>query len=307
MQPGRQRAKVIGIGVACLDYLLLVPRLEEVTHGCSLRDFLVQGGGMAATAMVTVARLGGEAQLWTALGQDRHGDLIIEELKAEGVDASQVVRLPGIRSPFNFILVDGSTGERVFLQPDVDWGRGNVTPGTSPKLALVDEADALLVDGHWNGWAVAALRRARSAGIPTCGDLNRVAGNEELLSLIDYLIVPRHVAEEVAGEAGAQALELLATFGAKLVAITLGPEGALYLCDRTIHHLPAFRVEVVDTTGAGDVFHGAFVYAIARGWPPHRAMAFSSAVAALKCTQLGGRTGIPTLTQVEEFLKQTGY
>ncbi|MCX7681341.1 MAG: PfkB family carbohydrate kinase [Anaerolineae bacterium] len=303
MRPGQGRIKVIGIGVACLDYLLLVPRLEEVARGCALRDFRMQGGGMAATAMVTVARLGGEAQLWTALGQDRHGDLIIEELQNEGVDTSQVARLPGLRSPFNFILVDGATGERVFLHPDVDWGRGNVTPGASPALALVDEADALLVDGHWNGWAVPALQHARRAGIPTCGDLNRIAGNENLLPLIDYLIVPRHVAEEVAGEAGVQALESLAVFGAKLVAVTLGSEGVIYLCDRKVYHLPAFSVKVVDTTGAGDVFHGAFTYAIARGWPPHRAMAFSSAVAALKCTQLGGRTGIPTLAQAEEFLE----
>jgi sulfofructose kinase len=297
---------IIGIGVACLDYLLLVPGLGEVAHGCCLQGFLIQGGGMAATAMVTVARLGGQARLWTVLGHDLHGTLILEELRAEGVDISQVVRMPHIKSPFNFVLVDGQTGERVFLQPDVDWGRGDATPGISPDLSLVDSADAVLADGHWNGWALAALQRARSRGIPTCGDLNRVAGNEALLSLIDYLIVPRHVAEEVAGEAGPRALELLAAFGARLVAVTLGPEGTLYLYDGAIHHQPAFQVEVVDTTGAGDVFHGAFAFAIARGWPPPRAITFSSAVAALKCTRPGGRTGIPTLAQAEQFLAQRG-
>jgi sulfofructose kinase len=299
---------VFGIGVACLDYLLQVPRLSQVPHGCDLQTLKLQGGGMTATAMVAVARLGGQAELWTVLGQDHHGDVIMSELIEEGIDVSQIAQLPGLRSPFNFVLVDGETGERVFLKPDVDWGRAWTDLDIVPDLSRVDAAGALLVDGHWRQMAVPALQRARQRGMPTCGDIVSIARYEDLLPLIDYLIVPRHAAEEaagaVAGEAGPRALEALAEFGARMVVVTLGAEGTLYMVDGEVYNLPAFEVQIVDTTGAGDVFHGAFAYGLARGWQPHQLVMFSSAVAALKCTQLGGRTGIPDLKQVQRFLAE---
>jgi sulfofructose kinase len=292
----------VGIGVACLDYLLQVPRLSQVDKGCDLQALKLQGGGMTATAMVAVARLGGQAELWTVLGQDHHGDVILAELIEEGVDVSQAARLPEMRSPFNFVLVDGETGERVFLKPDVDWGRAWTDLDIAVDLSRVDAAGALLVDGHWRQMAVPALQRARQRGVPTCADIVSIARYEDLLPLIDYLVVPRQAAGAVAGEAGPRALQALAEFGARMVVVTLGVEGTLYLVDGEVYDLPAFDVHVVDTTGAGDVFHGAFAYGLARGWEPHQLVMFSSAVAALKCTQLGGRTGIPNLGQVRRFL-----
>lgn len=295
-------ASVVGVGVACLDYLLQVPRLSQVPKGCDLQALKLQGGGMTATAMVAVARLGGQAELWTVLGQGHHGDVILEELALEGVDVSQVARRPEMRSPFNFVLVDGEAGERVFLKPDVDWGRAWTDLDIAVDLSRVDAAGALLVDGHWRQIAVPALRRARQRGVPTCGDIVSVARYEDLLPLIDYLVVPRHAAQEAAGEVGPRALQALAEFGARMIVVTLGSEGALYWVDGETHACPAFDVRVVDTTGAGDVFHGAFAYGLARGWQPRQLMLFSSAVAALKCTQLGGRTGIPNMVQVRRFL-----
>jgi sulfofructose kinase len=296
--------KVIGIGLACLDYLLQVPALDLVPFGCRLQGFKRQGGGMVATAMVTVARLGGRAELWTALGRDFYGDVILDELAAETVDLSQVVRRAGQDSAFNFVLVDGQTGERVFLSPGVGWSSGDLHLDATVDLDRIDVADALLVDGAWRSLALPALERARAAGVPICGDIGRIDGNEDLLSLIDYLVVPRHAAEEFAGEAGLRALEALASFGARIVVVTLGAEGAIYITREESDLFPAFDVPVVDTTGAGDVFHGAFAYGVAQGWEPHQLMVFSSAVAALKCTQLGGRTGIPSLAQVYRFLTE---
>ena len=221
------------------------------------------------------------------------------------------------------MLVDGQTGERVFLKPDVDWGRGWTDLDIDIDLSRLDTAGALLVDGHWRQMAVPALQRARQRGVPTCGDIVSLARYEDLLPLIDYLVVPRHAAEEaagavaagavaagavaagaVAGEAGPRALKTLSNFGAHMVAVTLGAEGVRYLFNGEVYDLPAFEVQIVDTTGAGDVFHGAFAYGLARGWEPHRLVIFSSAVAALKCTQLGGRTGIPNLEQVRRFLAE---
>ncbi|MEA3345951.1 MAG: PfkB family carbohydrate kinase [Chloroflexota bacterium] len=293
--------KVIGIGLACLDYLLRVPDLRTVHRGCRLEDFKMQGGGLVATAMVAVARLGGRAELWNVVGEDHHGRLIEEELLQEGVDLSQIVRLAGHASPFNFVLVDGRTGERVFLSPGSDWQPSWLE--VERDWSRIDSADSLLVDGFWKPWALKGLSRAREKGVPTCGDIGHIAGNEELLELIDYLVVPRHAAEEIAGSAGPEALKALSGFGARMVAITMGPQGAIYLANGKIEEIPAFEVEAVDTTGAGDVFHGAFAYGVARGWTPRRLMLFSSAVAALKCTKLGGRTGIPNLAQTRRFLE----
>jgi sulfofructose kinase len=294
--------QVIGIGLACLDYLLQVPDYRTVHRGCRLEDFKMQGGGPAATAMVAVSRLGGQAELWTVLGQDHHGRLIEEELLREGVDLSQTVRLADQPSPFNFVMVDGRTGERVFLSPGMGWRMS--WPEGECDWPRIDSAGSVLVSGSWRSVAMKGLKRAREKGVPTCADIGRIRANEELLELIDYLVVPRHAAEEVAGSAGPEALRALSTFGARMVAITVGPEGAIYLTDEVMEEVPAFEVEAVDTTGAGDVFHGAFAYGLARGWAPRQLMLFSSAVAALKCTQLGGRTGIPNLTQTERFLAQ---
>jgi sulfofructose kinase len=296
--------KVIGVGLACLDYLLQVPALSLVPFGCRLQGFKRQGGGMVATAMVAVARLGGRAELWTVLGRDFYSDVILEELAAETVDLSQVMRWTDQPSAFAFVLVDGQTGERVFLVPDAGWGRGDIHLDVTVDLGRIDVADALLVDGHWRPLALPALERARAVGVSTCGDIGRIDGNEDLLSLIDYLVVPRHAAEEIAGEVGPRALEALASFGARMVVVTLGAEGAIYAAGDEGDLFPAFGVRAVDTTGAGDVFHGAFACGVAQDWEPRQLMMFSSAVAALKCTQLGGRTGIPNPAQVHGFLAE---
>jgi len=297
-------AKVVAIGLAFLDYLLRVPDLRTVHRGCRLMDFKVQGGGVVATAMVAVARLGGQAELWAAVGQDHHGQLIEEELRREGVDLSQMVRVADHASAFNFVLVDGNTGERIFLSPGTARKLSQLEPEADPDWSRIDSAGSLLVCTACRSVTLKGLRRAREKGVPTCADIGRIAGNEELLELIDYLVVPRHAAVEVAGEPGPEALKVLSGYEARMVVITLGPRGAIYLTNGEVEEIPAFEVEAVDTTGAGDVFHGAFAYGVARGWEPRQLMLFSSAVAALKCTQLGGRTGIPNLAQTQGFLEE---
>jgi sulfofructose kinase len=296
--------KVIGIGLAFLDYLLRVPDLRTVHQGCRLLDFKMQGGGLVSTALVAVARLGGKAEFWTVLGHDHHRQLIEEELLREGVALSQTVYLSDQPNAFNFVLVDGVTGERVFLSPGTARKLSQYEPEGDPDWSRIDSAGSLLVTGGCRSVTLKGLQRAREKGVPTCIDIGRIAGNEELLELIDYLVVPRHAAVEVAGAPGTEALKGLSRYGARMVVITLGPHGAIYLANGEVEEVPAFEVEAVDTTGAGDVFHGAFAYGLARRWAPRQLVLFSSAVAALKCTQLGGRTGIPNLAQTERFLEE---
>ncbi len=297
-------AKVIGIGLAFLDYLLRVPDLRTVHQGCRLLDFKMQGGGLISTALVAVARLGGEAEFWTVLGQDHHRELIEEELLREGVHLSQTVYVSDRPNAFNFVLVDGVTGERVFLLPGTGAKLSQFEPDADLHRSRIDSAGSLLVSTACRSWVLKGLRRARERGVPTCIDTSRIVGDEDLLELIDYLVVPRHAAVEVAGAPGLEALKALSRYGARMVVITLGPQGVIYLANGEMEEVPAFEVEAVDTTGAGDVFHGAFAYGLARGWEPRQLVLFSSAVAALKCTQLGGRTGIPNLAQTERFLEE---
>jgi len=299
-----EMVKVIGIGLALLDYLLRVPDLRTVHRGCRLLDFKMQGGGLISTALVAVARLGGEAEFWTVLGQDHHRQLIEEELLREGVHLSQTVYLSDQPNAFNFVLVDGVTGERVFLLPGTAGKLSQFEPEVDPDWSRIDSAGSLLVSPACRAWVLKGLRRAREKGVPTCIDTSRIAGNEDLLELIDYLVVPRDAAVEVTGEPGSEALKALSRYGARMVVITMGSHGAIYLADGEMEEVPAFEVDAVDTTGAGDVFHGAFAYGLARGWTPRQLVLFSSAVAALKCTQLGGRTGIANLAQTERFLAE---
>ena len=296
--------KIIGVGLACMDFLLQVPDMQQIQRGGELQGFKTQGGGMAATAMVTVTRLGGQAELWTALGQDPFAPQIVAGLEAEGVDMSQTIHLAEQGSHVAFVLIDAQNGNRTF------WGTGGARKTrfldypTMPDLTRLDQADVVHVDGLCHQVAIQALRYARERNIPTCGDIEYLDGNELLLPLIDYLIVPEEMAIEVTGTADEAALPVLAQHGAKMVVITLGERGACYWQEGEVGHIPAFPVETVDTTGAGDVFHGAFVFGLAQGWETRRLLTFASAVAAMKCTQLGGRTGIPDLASVEAFLME---
>ena len=153
--------RVIGIGLSCWDYLLRVPDLRTVHQGCQLMDFKAQGGGLIATAMVAVARLGGHAELWTVLGQDHHRQLIEEELLREGVALSQTVYLSDRPNAFNFVLVDGVTGERVFLSPGTARKLSQYEPEGDPDWSRIDSAGSLLVSGACRSRVLKGLRRAR--------------------------------------------------------------------------------------------------------------------------------------------------
>ena len=295
---------IIGIGLACLDFLLQVPALETVNRGCDLAGYKTQGGGMAATALVAVARLGGQAELWTALGQDEYASHIEGGLLAEGVDLEQAIYLPNCPNHVAFVLIDEQSGERVFLKANTAREFRFWEFETEPDWGRIAGADVVLVDGLWNNLCYKGVQVARQYGVPTVGDIEYLDGNERLLPYIDYLVVPEEMALEVAGSADEGALHKLAEYGARMVVITRGPHGSLFLVEGQVGETPAFAVDAVDTTGAGDVFHGAFALGLARGWSPEQIVLFSSAAAAIKCTQLGGRTGIPTMIQTRSFLTE---
>jgi sulfofructose kinase len=292
---------LISIGLSVMDYLFLCDELPRGRFG-GASDHLVQGGGLAATAAVAMARLGGRVEMWSRIGDDLQGRFILEQFQAEGVDTSQVRVCPGGRSPTCAVTVDRSNGERYFTYFP---GRGLDASADGLDLGRIAGAKGVLVDCSWPEAQIAAARRARDHGVPVCADVGGVGERmPELLRHVDYPVYSQECARRYGRTGSIEGdLRRVAELGGKAPMVTLGDQGCIWLEDGQVRRLPAFEVEVVDTTGCGDVFHGAFTFGLAQGWDVARNALFASAVAALKCRALGGRTGIPTYPEVVAFLE----
>ena len=293
--------EVITIGGACIDHLSIVTHTPDGWEQCGVP--LVQGGGPAATAATAIARLGGAVELWCPVGADHHGAMVRGELARDGVDVSQVFTIAGYRTPSSFIEVDSKTGERTIYGSGFAEKPGDFETRLDPTRAR--GAKALLVTRLVPDVAIRAAAEVHANGGVVVADLFGVDGPvAELVHHVDALILPEMSIERLAGSRDIpRALAVLADLGSTMPAITVGPTGSYYLAGGQLYHLPAFSVKTVDTTGCGDSFHGAFTFAMARGEDQHAAMRFAAAVAALKATKLGGRSGLPTLDAVLEFVE----
>jgi sulfofructose kinase len=291
---------IIAIGSCCIDHLSIVTRTPDGWETCG--PPLVQGGGLGATAATAIARLGGSVELWYYVGDDYHGQMIRAELEKDGVDISQIQIVPNHRSPCSFIEVDSETGDRTIYPTGFDQRPTDLDGCFDPSRASA--AKALLVTGFAPALAIEAAKRVHASGHFVVADLFRVDGPvSELVRHVDALILPEFATETLVGRYDIPAaLGALADLGSTMPAITVGPKGCYYLAEGLVYHCPAFAVKTVDTTGCGDSFHGAFTYSMAQGWDQHQAIRFASAVAALKATKLGGRSGLPTLDEVTRFL-----
>jgi sulfofructose kinase len=289
---------VVGIGIACLDHLIVVP--ESSKHGGRISDYRMDGGGLTATALVAAARLGAPSQLWTCLGDDEAGHAIIHDLVRQGIDTRGIHFVRGARSPVSVVHVESPSGERVIYHY-----RGDAfeRAGPPPAFEGIEKAGALLVDSCWHEGALAGARRAHDAGVPVIGDFDP-RRDLELAASLDCLIVSESVGEDLAPSQGPEAaLYRLREFGPKLLALTVGARGCWYLAGDAVRHCPAFPVKVVDTTGAGDAFHGAFAFALAQGWHVDEAIKLACAVGALCCTAVGGRAGLPDFPTALAFMQ----
>jgi sugar/nucleoside kinase (ribokinase family) len=306
---------IVGLGLATIDIMTLVPRLPGRDDVFKVRSILLEGGGPVATALVAAARLGATTTYLGPFAPTTWGQLARAGLEREGVDTSHAPDRTSGEQSVSVILVDEGTGQRSIL---FDSGQmPELSPAEVPT-ELVISARALHIDGTHLEAAIYAAEIARQAGVVVSFDGGAGelwAGAERLLPLVDLMVVARHFAEQHTGQA--DPLEagpaLLETYGSRQVVITAGAQGCWYwgaakrgVAQRdAAQHLyqPAIPTKVVDTTGAGDVFHGAYLYAYLRGCPPRRSLAFAAATASLKCQALGGRAGIPARQQVEKTLR----
>jgi sugar/nucleoside kinase (ribokinase family) len=293
---------IITVGGCCIDHLSIVTRTPDGWEQCSTP--LVQGGGPAATGATAIARLGGTVELWSYVGNDYHGQMICGELERDGVDTSQIHVAPDHHSPSSYIEVDSETSERTIYGSGFDRRPADVDTYFDPSRA--GTAKSLLVTEFVPKVALEAAKRVHASGGVVVADLFRVDGPvSELARNVDALILPEMSVESLAGRYDVPAaLGVLADLGSTMPAITVGSKGCYYFSEGRVYHCPAFAIRAVDTTGCGDSFHGAYCYAMAQGWRQHESIRFSSAVSAVKATRLGGRSGLPTLEAVMQFMEE---
>lgn len=288
---------VVGVGHCAVDYLGVVPRYPDVDTKVEVSEFSQQGGGPAATAIVTLACFGVPTRMVSKISDDPFGDFILAGLRSVGVDVSHVVIDPGHVSPFSFIAVESTTGKRTIF-----WTRGSVSPLQPSEIRpdVLEGAGWLVIDGHQPAAQVKIAEEARARGIKVVLDAGTLReGMGDLVPLSHVLIASERFATEVAPAAEIEAtLEELRKMGPEVCVITMGAEGSVGSDGARTVREDGFEVDVVDTTGAGDVFHGAFLYGMMQSWPVERCMRFASVAAALKCRALGGRAGIPALEEV---------
>jgi sulfofructose kinase len=297
---------VVGLGSNAVDLLGVIDGHPEPDTKSPLREFDIQGGGMIATAMVACARLGLRARYVGKFGDDYWARLSRRLLARDGVDVRHALRARGSIGHVSMMLIDAGTGLRTgfYRRPPayaISAGELDRTVMTSGRLLHVDGVDSEA--------AATAVRWARAAGMRVTMDGERVVdGIDAVWPGVDLLVCnPRFLAQVTGCAALDDGLRALAARGPARVAVTLGVGGALGLDGGHFVRAPGFAVPVVDTNGAGDVFHGACVVGELRDWPLQWTLTFANAVAAMKCRTLGGRRGIPRRDDVARFLAERGH
>ncbi len=293
---------VVGVGLNATDSLLLVPYFPEYAGKAPFSDEILSPGGQVASAIVTCQRLGLRSKYIGTIGDDHRGTIQMRSLLEEGINVDDVQLRLGSPNQSAYIVVDQRTGERT-----VFWRRDE-SLRIDPEQITAEQitcARLLHIDGHDTAAVEHAARIARRAGMPVTVDVDTIYhGFDGVLKYVDYLIASSEFPVQWTNERDPfRALELIQQeYGLKVAAMTLGAYGALAYAEGRYCYSPAFVVNCVDTTGAGDVFHGAFCYAVLEQYPLEEALEFSNAMAGLNCTVLGARGGIAPREQAERLI-----
>jgi len=293
----------VGLGICALDYIFFVDKYPHLDDKIDSQYFSRQGGGPVPNALCTLSRFGIKSSFVGKCGRDHDGTAIIEELKIFGVDTSHLTCDPDSRSARAFIIVEKQTGKRTIILDRLE--SSAVAPDEIPK-DLIQSAKYLLLDGRDQEAAQTAAMIAKKADVDVVLDAGSArSGLGDLLPHVDHLVCSEKFSAHFTQEEdpGRAALKFVWT-GFKSVVITCGAKGSVGATpEGELFEQDAFKVEMIDTTGAGDIFHGAYIFGLLQGWEMQKNLEFSSAAAALKCSRIGGRHGIPELTDVYSFLK----
>jgi sulfofructose kinase len=291
---------LVGVGLNATDTLIPLPRFPNSGSKVEFHSANILPGGQVATAIVACQSWGLHTRYVGKLGDDPAASLHRAEFARLGVDTHLLIS-PNCPSQQAFILIDDA-GERTVL-----WKRDERLTLRPEELQRdwVTDARVLHIDGHDTEAAITAATWARAAGMSVVADLDELyPGIEALLPQIDYLITSRDIPGRLVSEPDLrESLPTLRTkYGCILTAATLGHEGVLAWDGLKFHYAPAYRVETVDTTGAGDVFHAGFIYALLQGWTVQHQLEFACAAAALNCTAPGARGGIQPVENIQRLM-----
>ena len=295
---------ILCAGIAVLDEVFRVRTLPPPDGKVEASDFITIGGGCAANAAVAIARLGGKASLAAPLGgpagEDAIGDRVLLGLERDGVDCAGCVRVPGGRTPVSAIMID-DRGDRTIATY-----RDHRLDGVLPKdpHRLVAGADAVLVDNRFADFVAPICHAALGRGIPVLIDADKpTVDHHPLFAAATHVIFSGECLRATAQtEDLAAGLKHMARFTDAFLAVTNGPRPVVWCHNGSICETPVFAIDAVDTLGAGDVFHGAFVLALLERRATESAMRFAAAAAGLKCSRFGGSTAAPHRAEVEALL-----
>jgi len=289
------------MGLNSVDFLCVVPRFPALNSKTEMLRFSKQGGGQVATAMVALSRWGIRTKYIGKVGDDELGTFSLDSVRQEGVDVSSVRIEPKATNQLAVIIVDRVSGERTIL-----WDRDQRLMYREGELRKEEVCSGKIfhVDGHDLKAALRSARWAKEEGIPTVIDLDKVEPlTFELIKEIDFVITSSTFPTLLTGisDRDEALLEIRRQIPGFLCA-TLGQEGAVALVGGDLIRVKGFEVDPVDTTGAGDVFHAGFIYGLLQNWEVGEILRFANIAAALKCRDLGGRRGIPSLEEVSRLL-----
>ncbi len=291
--------KVIGIGHCTVDVICPLDSFPEIDTKTEITGLAVQGGGPSANAMCAAAKLGLRAALVSRLGVDIFGRFARADLLKRDVECTHLFMDEDARSPLSVVLTESAGGTRTIV---VFKGENCTVDPLWLSDGWIMTGDVLHIDGHQLPASMFAAQKFKETGKTVVFDAGSWrTGSEELLSLSDVVIASKIFASRLSENTETAARKLL-EYGPKTAVVTLGAEGAAGVCGEVLVHVPGFEIAVSDTTGAGDVFHGAFIYAHLAGMNLKDSLSFSNAAAAIKCAHMGGRGGLPGAAEVRTFL-----
>ncbi len=296
--------EVVGIGSALFDILMTSDGFPKEDTKIQGKETKTQCGGPCATALVAMEKLGVSACYMGTLGDDMYGDFIEGAFQQYGVVTDYIRRVPGTQSFHSFVLLNLQNTSRTCI-----WNKGTVTPPNEEDvdLEVLKNAKYLHLDGHQLDTAIYAAQKAHEYGVKVSHDAGGTyPGIERLLPFVDVLIPSEEFALKITGcdNAVDAAKKLYDTYHPETLIITQGVKGGFIWENGEEVRYPAYPVKAIDSNGAGDTFHGAFVAARIKGMSVYDAACFASATSALKCTRFGAQAGIPGFDEVQAFLKE---
>ena len=301
--PTGKNYDVVGFGTNSVDHLCVMPEYPDINTKTEIIQYKKLPGGQVATAVMLLSRLGCRAHYIGKVGDDDMGRLFLESYKSESLDISSISIEKNVPTQSAFIVIDGKSGERTIL-----WQRNNKLNYRRSELdmKLICNGKILHLDGYDSHASLLAASMCRESGIPVSIDLDKVVEDcDALIDNVDFLIVSSDFGREYTGIRDVyKSFRVLCDSFKGFLVMTVGGSGALAFVAGECLEFPGIKVQAVDTTGAGDIFHGAFIYGLLRNWPLDRIMAFSNAAAGLSCVYLGAQSGIRSLDEILECINR---